>query len=120
MDDLGRFCCLNGGCENHGKRGLGNLYVRDRYGKQRQKRLLCCRSCGERFSETKGTPLFGSKLPREKSISVLQHLSEGCGERQTARLCHMNRKAVSNLGRLAGGHAKSLHDELVAFSPSYP
>ena len=116
MDDLSPFCCLNSGCKLHGKRNAGNLYVRDRYGKQNL-RLLCCRVCGSRFSERKGTALFGTKLPMEKSLSVLEHLHEGCGVRQTARLTKVNRATVGNLAKKAGDHAKALHDELVAFSP---
>ena len=119
MDDLSRFCCLNPRCQLHGKRNAGNLYVRDRYGRDRR-RLLCCKTCGARFSERKGTALFGSKLVEQKSLSVLEHLSEGCGLRQTARLTKVNRKAVGRLAQKAGGHARALHDELVAFSPQDP
>jgi transposase-like protein len=119
MDDLSRFCCQNPQCRVHGRRGLDNLYVRDRYGKDQSRRLLCCRICDERFSESKGTPLFGSKLPPEKSLSVLEHLSEGCGIRQTARLTKVDRKTVGRLSLKTGKHAKALHDELVAFSPRY-
>jgi transposase-like protein len=117
MDDLSRFCCQNPECGAHGKRGLGNLYVRARYGKDRSRRLLCCRICDQRFGESKGTALFGLKLTPERCLSILEHLSEGCGIRQTARLVKVNRKTVERLSRRAGEHAKALHDELVAFSP---
>jgi LacI family transcriptional regulator len=120
MEDLSRFCCQNPACEAHGRRDAGNLYVRDRYGKDNARRLLCCKRCGVRFSERKGTALFGSKLPDEKALSVLEHLHEGCGVRQTARLTRVNRKAVGRLALGAGDHAKALHDELVAVSPSDP
>jgi transposase-like protein len=118
MEDLSRFCCQNGACTLYGKRKVGNLYVRDHYGKHKRLRLLCCKSCGMRFSERKGTPLFGSKLPGDKSLSVLEHLHEGCGVRQTARLTKVNRATVGRLAQKAGGHAKALHDELAAFSPA--
>jgi transposase-like protein len=117
MDDLSAFCCQNPQCPEHGKRGLDNLYVRDHYGKDKLRRLLCCHICDSRFSETKGTVLFKSKLPPEKCLSVLEHLSEGCGVRGTARLVKVNRKTVERMAGKAGGHAKALHDELVAFSP---
>jgi transposase-like protein len=119
MEDLSRFCCLNPACRLHGQRNAGNLYVRDRYGKNRA-RLLCCRICGLRFSERKGTVLFGSKLSAEKSLSVLEHLNEGCGVRQTARLMKVNRKTVGRLAEKAGAHAQAMHDQLVAFSPADP
>ena len=76
MDDLSRFCCLNCDCPEHGKRGAGNLTVTHRYGPAKTRRLLRCRACKARFSERKGTPLFGSHLTREKAVSVL-HQQEG-------------------------------------------
>ena len=116
MDDLSIFCCLNPSCPDHGKRGFGNLSVRSRYGKHRR-RLLYCRTCKARFSERKGTPLFDCRLDQAKAQAVLAHLQDGCGVRQTERLAGVNRNTVMRLARLAGGHAKAAHDELVSFSP---
>ena len=117
MDDLSRFCCHNRDCALYGRRGAGNLSVCDRYGKHNHIRLLYCKSCKARFSERKGTPLFDARLPRDKLLSALAHIADGCGVRQTARLVGVSKDAVSRLGRLAGRHARQLHDELVAFSP---
>lgn len=118
MDDLSRFCCQNPQCPDHGKRDAGNLTVCGRYGKEKRTRLLYCRTCKARFSERKGTPLFRSRLSLEKQLSVLEHIAEGCGVRKTARLTGVNQNTVIRYGKLAGDHAKGLHDELVAFSPS--
>ena len=41
-----------------GRRDAGNLTVTGRLGKSRQFRLLYCRTCRDRFSERKGTPLY--------------------------------------------------------------
>jgi transposase-like protein len=120
MDDLSRFCCQNPVCSLYGQRNAGNLSVRDRYGKLQQTRLLYCRACQSRFSERKGTPLFHSCLPPEKAVSVLQHLVEGNGVRQTERLVGVHRDTVMRLARKAGEHARDSHDELVAFSPRDP
>jgi transposase-like protein len=119
-DDLSRFCCQNPGCPDHGRRGIGNLTVCARYGKDQTRRMLYCRCCKARFSERKGTALFGSQLTEEKALSVLEHLAERNGVRATARLVKVNRNTVLRLGRIAGGHARRLHDELVAFSPRDP
>ena len=118
-DDLSRFCCLNPDCPEHGKRGAGNLTVTSRYGKDKGRRMLRCSACKARFSERKGTPLFDSRLPPEKVESVLEHIAEGCGVRQTGRLCKVNRGTVGRLSRAAGGHARDLHDELVGLSPPH-
>jgi transposase-like protein len=119
MDDLSRFCCLNSGCPEHGKRGAGNLTVTSRYGPDKRRRMLRCRTCKVRSAERKGTPLFDSRLPPERVGSVLEHIAEGCGVRQTGRLCGVNRGTVGRLSRLSGEHAHDLHDELVAVSPPH-
>ncbi len=120
MDDLSHFCCLNSDCPRHGKRGAGNLTVTSRYGPEKQRRMLRCRACKARFSEFKGPPFFNSRLPHETVRSVLEHLAEGCGVRQTARLVGVNKDTVTRLALLAGRHAEAAHDELVAFSPRDP
>ena len=115
-DDLSRFCCQNAACPDYGQRGHGNLTVCMRYGKHRR-RLLYCRSCRARFSERKGTPLFGSQLPQDKALSVFQHIADRNGVRATARLVGVAPNTVVRYSRLAGGHARALHDEFVALSP---
>ena len=118
-DELAHFCCQNPDCDAYGRRGGGNLLVIDHYGPARH-RLLSCRACKARFSEFKGTPLFNAKLPHAKVRAVLEHLAEGCGVRQTARLVGVHKDTVTRLALLAGEHAKATHDELVAFSPLDP
>ena len=117
MDDLSRFCCLNSDCLEHGKREAGNLSVTGRYGPGKARRMLRCRTCKARSSERKGTPLFDARLPPEKVQSVLEHVAEGCGVRQTGRLCRVNPNTVARYSRIAGEHAKQAHDELVEVSP---
>jgi transposase-like protein len=119
-EDLSRFCCLNEGCSEYGNRGAGNLTVCARYGKDKQRRMLYCRGCKARFSERKGTPLFGSQLTQEQASSIFEHLADRNGVRATARLVKVNRNTVVRYARLAGGHARLLHDERVAFSPEDP
>lgn len=116
MDDLCQFCCQNSDCPDYGKRGRGNLTVCARYGPQ-QRRLLYCRTCKDRFSERKGTPLFDTRLPEDKVVAVLQHVAEGVGVRKTSRLVGVSKDTVVRYSLRAGAHAQQLHDELVAFSP---
>jgi len=117
MDDLSRFCCQNSECPEYGKRGSENLSVCDHYGPNKQRRMLRCRTCKARFSERKGTPLFGANPPKDQVAVVLGHVAEGCGVRKTSRLTRAHKDTVTRYSRLAGGHAKPLHDELVAVSP---
>ena len=116
MDDLSRFCCLNVDCRDHGKRNHGNLTVPARYGPNKT-RVLRCSTCKTRFSERKGTALYGARLPAEKAVAVLAHVAEGVGTRKTARLLGVHKDTVTGYIRRAGQHAQHLHDELVAFSP---
>ena len=118
MDDQARFCCQNTECRDYGQRDTGNLSVCDRYGPNKQRRMLYCATCKARFSERKGTPLFGARLPEKDIVSLLAHIDEGCGVRKTGRLIGVNKNTVVRYSRLAGQHAKDLHDELVAFSPA--
>lgn len=115
-DDLSRFCCLRPQCPAYGQRDQGNLTVCARYGKY-QRRLLYCSTCKARFSERKGTPLFGSRLPDERALAVLAHRADGCGARQTGRLVRVGKNTVARYALLAGDHARQLHDELVGVSP---
>ena len=117
MDDLSRFCCLNSRCPDHGRRGAGNLTETGRYGPDKSRRMLRCRTCKSRFSERKGTPLFRSHLTRQKATDLLAHIAEGCGVRQTERLVGVHRDTVTRYTRKAGEHAVAAHDELVAISP---
>ena len=120
MDDLSAFCCLNPACADLGKRRHGNLTVTVRYGPNKSRCMLRCRTCTTRFSERKGTPLFGSQLTEEQASSIFEHLADRNGVRATARLVKVNRNTVVRYARLAGDHARALHDERVAFSPEDP
>ena len=80
MGDLSKFHCFNPDCADFGKRGAGNIKIYCMSGKAKDIRLLICRTCKEKFSERKGTPLYKSKLRTEKAISVLEHISDGCGQ----------------------------------------
>src|SRR3954470_14935037 len=117
MRPIEDFCCQNKECADAGKRGHGNVYFRGWSGRGKRIRMVYCRTCKRSYSERKGTALERSQLPTDKAVSVLDHLREGCGVRATSRLTGVSRDAVSRHLARAGGQAKDLHDELVAFSP---
>ena len=120
MDDLSTFACVNSACPDHGRRGTGNLTVTARYGPDQSRRMLRCRTCQARFSERHGTVFHNARLPDAQVLSILRHVTEGCGVRQTHRLVGVCQNSVLRYSRLAGEHAQQLHEELVAFSPSHP
>ena len=79
MQPIEQFCCQNKECEDHGIRGKGNLSFRGWSGREKRIRMIFCCTCRERFSERKGTVLEHSRLSKEKAISILDHIREGCG-----------------------------------------
>ena len=119
-EDLSRYCCQDPRCPDYGKRGQGNLTVCGHYGKTRPIRLLSCRTCQARFSERKGTPLFGGCLPEDKARDVIGHRADRTGVRATARRPGATPDTVARYARERGEPARPTHDELVASSPSDP
>jgi LacI family transcriptional regulator len=117
MRRIEEFCCQNSDCPDHGQRGAGNLRWHGWSSKRQGIRMLYCRTCGSYFSQRKGSALWQCRLRQQKAISVLQHIAEGCGVRQTARLAKVDKNTVCRLVAVAGDQAGRMHDELVAFSP---
>jgi len=120
MHPIEHFFCHNPDCPDYGQRGRGNLYFRGYSGHRQQIRMIFCRTCKAHFSERKGTVLEGARLAEDRVVAILQHLDEGCGTRATSRLLGVNKNTVTRYVLLAGGHARQLHQELVAFSPHDP
>ena len=48
--NLDEFFCPNEACPDHGKRGRGNIVLKERYGKQNTA-LLRCKTCNKTFSD---------------------------------------------------------------------
>jgi hypothetical protein len=86
--------------------------MRKIYGHDRL-RLLCCRTCGEEFSERRGTALFNTKLPEATAEDVINHLDAGCSVRATVRLVKVTKETVARLLRVAGRHAQRSHEQHV-------
>ena len=120
MEDVSRLCCLNEFCLFYGARGAGNISVCGHTNKAKTNRQLYCCLCRSRFAETKGTVFYRSKMARDKIVSILDHVKEGNGMRQTGRLVGTKEETVIRYVRKAGEHALLMHQELVAFSPSHP
>lgn len=110
--DLHTLAYVNAECQVFRQAGASNLVIRKVYGHD-QLRLLRCRSCGEEFSERRGTALFNTKLPEATAADVISHLGEGCSVRATARLVHVAKETVARLLRVTGRHAERFHDRHV-------
>lgn len=109
---LSSLACPIEGCKLYGKTGQGNLKVRKVYGAEKI-RYLRCKSCGQEFSERKGTALWNCKLPESKAVAVAEQLSEGSSQAATARLLKVSRESVRRLERCLGRHGRLFHDQQV-------
>lgn len=109
---LEQLCCVSDECAMRGQVAGGNLSVKIGKGSGRW-RILYCSCCKSEFSETKGTALWGSRMPLGMAKTVAQHLQEGCGIRQTARLTGASKDGVTAMAIRLGLHAKRFHDQHV-------
>jgi transposase-like protein len=110
--DLDTLACVNPACQRFRHAGQGHLGIRKVYGHDHI-RLLRCRTCGEAFSERRGSALFNTKLPETKAEDVINHLGEGWSVRATARLVKVWKETVARLLRVSGRHAARLHEQHV-------
>lgn len=74
-----------------------NLKVHSRYSTRSGKRVIyACECCGQKRSETYGSPAFNLKTPLSKVAAALKLRSEGMGLRATGRCLDCSKRDVSN------------------------
>ena len=98
--------CPNQDCPDFKKVGLGNIATRGFYGKNHDRILLYCRTCGKRFAQTQGSPLFGAHLPAERVHQIIHHAAEGLGVRAIARLLGLPKSTVNLAILKVGEHCR--------------
>ena len=104
MSDFEQCFCPNEQCKDYGLRGHGNIGIRAKYGKDKNRDLLYCRTCGKRFAASRASALFGLHLPAETIRQIIHHAAEGVGVRATARLLGMDKDTVNRMILRAGEH----------------
>lgn len=112
MLEIEHYACVNGDCPDFGIKGKGNLSAGFSYGPH-GRRMLRCRTCKARFSQTKGTALENLKLSPEKVGRILQVTAEGNGVRATGRIVGVSKNAVNRLILRAGEHCEQVLRELL-------
>ncbi|MBW1895403.1 MAG: IS1 family transposase [Deltaproteobacteria bacterium] len=113
MADIENVFCPNQECKDYGLRDQGNIAVRGKYGKNKTKTLIYCRTCGKRFAPTRSTAFFGLHLSDEKIAQVIHHAAEGVGVRATARLLNLNKDTVNRVILRAGEHCQLVLSSLL-------
>jgi transposase-like protein len=104
MNEIRAYFCINTSCKDYGKLNEGNISIRGKYGKDRSRNLLYCRTCGKRFAQTHSTAFFGLRLPAQKISQIIHHAAEGVGVRATARLLNLDKDTVNRVVLIAGEH----------------
>ena len=108
MSELEQCFCPNEECKDYGLRRQGNIAVRGKYGKDKNRNLLYCRTCGKRFAATRASALFGLHLSSEAIRQIIHHAAEGVGVRATARLLEMDKDTVNRVILRAGEHCTNV------------
>ncbi len=107
--DLSKFWCLNEDCPDYGKRKIGNIVLKERYGKK-NRALLQCKTCKHCFSETRGTMFFGFNTPREEVLRTLVMIPVKGSIREAARAARHDKNTICRWLDIAGAHSKEVTD----------
>jgi len=106
--NLHEHSCCHEGCPDYGKRGLGNIVIKERYGKN-DRALLKCKTCGHCFSETRGTIFFGLNTPEEEVLKVLAQLVEKGSIRGVARSTKHDKNTICRWLKKAAEHCREVN-----------
>jgi hypothetical protein len=113
MTDVKNAFCPNVDCKDYGLQNHGNIAIRGKYGKNKDKDLLYCRTCGKRFASTRATAFFGLHLSDDKIVQIIHHAAEGVGVRATSRLLDINKNTVNRVILRAGEHCEIVLSNLL-------
>ena len=113
MDNIENTFCPNKKCKDYGLRNHGNIASRGKYGKDKSRELLYCRTCGKRFAPTRATAFFGLHLSDEQIGQIIHHAAEGVGVRSTSRLLSINKDTVNRVILRAGEHCETVLSSLL-------
>lgn len=106
--------CPNEKCTEYGKQQgeqQQNIikFGKTKAGRQRYK----CNSCGETFTETKGTMFYRRRTPAEKIIETLALIAEGSRISSLARAKGHKEDTIIDWVREAGQHAAAIEAVLL-------
>jgi hypothetical protein len=113
MTGVNNAFCPNVECKDYGLQNHDNIAIRGKYGKDKDKDLLYCRTCGKRFASRRGTAFFGLHLSDDKIAQIIHHAAEGVGVRATSRLLDINKDTVNRVILRAGEHCEIVLSNLL-------
>jgi transposase-like protein len=107
--------CPNEVCTDYGKsqtKSQKNIvkFGKTKAGRQRYR----CKSCGETFTETKGTIFYRRRTPEKEIIESLAFLAEGNRISSVARVKGHKEDTILAWLRDAAEHAEAIEEQLLA------
>jgi transposase-like protein len=114
LAQVGDFC-PNEACPDYGKlqsdrQGKIIKFGKTKAGRQRYE----CKTCGQTFTETKGTPFYRRRTPEDEIIETLAHIAEGNRISSLARTKGHKEDTIIDWIREAGKHAEAIEEVLLA------
>jgi transposase-like protein len=107
MDPSAQFC-PNGACRDKGLRGRGNIGVHSK--KERRYR---CRTCGQTFAATRGTPFYRLHHAGEVMTMVVTLRALGCPLQAIVVAFGLDERTVRAWWLRAGQHSEQVQTSLV-------
>lgn len=97
MTTIEEMFCINDKCKDYGVKNLGNIRTRGKFGVKKDKLLLYCNTCGQRFSQSRATAFFGLRIPEKKINQIIKLTADGTGIRETGRQLHVSKDTVNKI-----------------------
>jgi LacI family transcriptional regulator len=94
--NINDFFCPNEVCTDHGKKGVGNITISNRYGRS-HRRLLKCKTCNSKFSERKDTLFYRMHTQETKIKEVIEYLLGGMSYREAATAAEIDKDTVQRI-----------------------
>lgn len=111
---VGDFC-PNKVCPDYGKLQSDQPRNIIKFGKTKAGRQRYqCKTCGETFTETKGTLFYRRRTPDHEIIDTLAHIAEGNRISSLARTQGHKEDTIIDWIREAGNHAEAIEEVLLA------
>lgn len=110
---LEQYFCPNEECQDYGMPNKGNISVRGKYGKNKDRPLLYCRTCGKRFAATQSSAMFGLHLPPDKIREIIRQTSKGVSVRKIGLMLELDKDTVNRVLQRADEQCATMLGDLL-------
>ena len=107
--NLEKYRWRNKNCPDFGKKGMENIFVKERKGKN-QRALLMCKTCKKCFCETHGTPFFRLKTPVNEIANALALIPDLGSIRAVARYTNHKPDTIISWIELVNGNINEFNE----------